>query len=151
MVESHHSLEEVFKGFTGGKSEMTSKEFAKLAKDCGLLCKKYTTTDTDIDFSKVKTKLTKVITFDQFVEALHLAAAKKGSEYDSLVTLIESKGGPTFHGTKTENVKLHDDKTTYTGVYARGGPTNVDTKTGTHDISNLCDRTASDARGIKKK
>lgn len=151
MVESTHSLQEVFKSFTGGKSDMSSKEFAKLAKDCGLLCKKYTTTDTDIDFTKVKTKTSKVINFDQFKDALHLAAAKKGESYDNLVAHIESVGGPTFHGTKTENVKLHDDKSTYTGVYARGGPTNVDIKTGVHDISNLCDRTSADARGVKKK
>ena len=28
--------------------------------------------------------------------------------------------------TKSEKVRLHDDKTTYTGVYAQGGPSTVD-------------------------
>lgn len=35
---------------------------------------------------------------------------------------IESLDGPHFHGTKAQQVKLHDDKSTYTGVYAKGGP-----------------------------
>ena len=30
--------------------------------------------------------------------------------------------------TKADNVRFHDDKSTYTGVYARGGPTNVDSQ-----------------------
>jgi hypothetical protein len=38
-------------------------------------------------------------------------------------------------------------QSTYTGVYARGGPTNVD---GKGDLSELCDRTPADARGVKK-
>jgi len=43
-------------------------------------------------------------------------------------------GGPTFTGTKADHVKFHDDKSLYTGVYARGGPTNVD-KYNIRDIS----------------
>ena len=38
-------------------------------------------------------------------------------------------------------------QSTYTGVYANGGPTNVD---GNGDLSELCDRTPADARGVKK-
>lgn len=37
-----------------------------------------------------------------------------------------SSKGPKFKGTKAQNVKLHDDKSSYTGVYAKGGPSNVD-------------------------
>ncbi len=37
-------------------------------------------------------------------------------------------------------------QSTYTGVYANGGPTNVD---GSGDLSELCDRTPADARGVK--
>ena len=39
---------------------------------------------------------------------------------------IAAAGGPQFAGTKADNVKFHDDKSQYTGVYAQGGPTNVD-------------------------
>ena len=126
--ESQTSLQNVFFTFTGGKPEMGNKEFAKLNKDCKLLDKKYTTTDFDINFAKIKMKTSKVITFDQFVEGLKLAATKKGITYDAVVTLVCQAGGPVYTGTKTDYVKFHDDKTLYTGVYAKGGPTNVDSK-----------------------
>jgi hypothetical protein len=145
------SLQEVFKNFAGGKNEMSTKDFAKLNKECGLLDKKYTTTDVDINFTKVKDKTSKVITFHQFEEALKLAAKKKGISYDELVQNVCKHKGPVFHGTKTDNVKLHDDKSTYTGVYAKGGPSTVDSKSGkVSDISHLCDRTGADVRGVKK-
>jgi hypothetical protein len=35
----------------------------------------------------------------------------------------------------------------YTGVYANGGPTNVD---GNRSLSGLCDRSSADVRGVKK-
>ena len=38
-------------------------------------------------------------------------------------------------------------QSTYTGVYARGGPTNVDPS---KDLSALLDRSPADVRGIKK-
>jgi len=60
-----------------------------------------------------------------------------------------STGGPVFTGTKAEAVKYHDDKSLYTGVYANGGPTNVD-KDNISDISQTCDRSDADVRGIKK-
>jgi hypothetical protein len=60
-------------------------------------------------------------------------------------------GGPVFTGTKTDHVKFHDDKSLYTGVYAQGGPSTVDAGNGQiSDISQLCDRTDADVRGIKK-
>ena len=36
------------------------------------------------------------------------------------------KTSPQFKGTKAEYVKFHDDKSTYTGVYAKGGPERFD-------------------------
>ncbi len=149
--KANANLENVFHSFTAGKAEMGSKEFVKLNKDCKLLDKKYTTTDVDINFAKIKSKTAKVITFDQFVQGLKLAATKKGVDYDTIVSLVCQAGGPTFTGTKADYVKFHDDKNLYTGVYANGGPTNVDTKSGhVSDISQLCDRTNADVRGVKK-
>ena len=39
-------------------------------------------------------------------------------------------------------------QSTYTGVYAQGGPTNVDRSP---DLSNLLDRSSADVRGVKHK
>jgi len=56
-----------------------------------------------------------------------------------------------FTGTKTDKVKFHDDKNLYTGVYAQGGPSTVDAGKGNiSDISQLCDRSDADVRGIKR-
>jgi hypothetical protein len=145
------SLKDVFKSFTGGKPEMESKVYAKLYKETGIIDKKFTVNDADINFSKVKSGKVKTITFDQFEKTLELAAAKKGTTKDALVQKIVSHGGATYAGTKADYVKFHDDKSTYTGVYARGGPTTVDAGRGKiSDISQLCDRTGADVRGVKK-
>jgi hypothetical protein len=145
------SLKDVFKSFTGGKPEMESKAYAKLYKETGIIDKKFTVNDADINFSKVKSGKVKTITFDQFEKTLELAAAKKGTTKDALVQKIVSHGGATYAGTKADYVKFHDDKSTYTGVYARGGPTTVDAGRGKiSDISQLCDRTGADVRGVKK-
>ena len=144
------SLKDVFKSFTGGKPEMESKVYAKLYKETGIIDKKFTVNDADINFSKVKSGKVKTITFDQFEKTLELAAAKKGTTKDALVQKIVSHGGATYAGTKADYVKFHDDKSTYTGVYARGGPTTVDAGRGKiSDISQLCDRTGADVRGVK--
>ena len=150
-MESGHSLQEVFTSFAQGK-EMDGKTFAKLTKDCKLLDKNLTSTDVDIIFAKVKAgPAARKIHFDEFKKALpHLAAKKKVTEAE-LSELICKAGGPQFQGTKADFVKFHDDKSLYTGVYAKGGPTNVDAgRGGISDISQLCDRTGADVRGVKK-
>ncbi len=150
-MESGHSLQDVFTTFAQGK-EMDGKTFAKLTKDCNLLDKKLTSTDVDLTFAKVKDKAARKITFDQFKNAVTQLAAKKGITSEELTKQIVETGGPKFAGTKADFVKFHDDKSLYTGVYAKGGPTNVDAGRGggVSDISQLCDRTAADVRGTKK-
>ena len=63
--------------------------------------------------------------------------------------MLESGGGPVYKATKVESVKYHDDKSLYTGVYAKGGPTTVGGTGGVSDISQLCDRTKANVRGVK--
>jgi len=141
----------IFKSFTGGSSEMDGRQFAKLAKDCKLLDKKLTATDVDLAFAKVKDKAARKINFVQFDHALDTFASKKGVTKNDIIKQIEVSGGPTFQATKAAYNKFHDDKSLYTGVYANGGPSNVDVG-GNGAISNiaqLCDRTASDVRGRK--
>lgn len=60
--------------------------------------------------------------------------------------MVASSNGPILTGTKAEAVKYHDDKSLYTGVYAHGGPSTVDTDK-VADISQLCDRSEADLRG----
>ena len=77
-----------------------------------------------------------------------MIAAKLKIDVETMITKVS--GGPTFKGTVAEANKFHDDKSLYTGVYAQGGPTNVDSNT-IHDLSMLADRSAANVRGSKLK
>jgi hypothetical protein len=61
---------------------------------------------------------------------------------------LAGAGGPRFAAGVTDApfVKFHDDKATFTGVHARGGPTCVD---GPRTLSALCDRAKkANVRGV---
>ena len=115
-------LETVFAEFTLGQKEIDGKTFAKLAKDCHVINKVCTTTDIDLIFAKVKNHAARKINFLQFTEAIELCAEKRKEDVDTLIFSILAAGGPVFYGTKAEAVPLNDDKSLYTGVYAKGGP-----------------------------
>ena len=144
-------LESVFRAFTNGVHDMDGRQFAKVMKDCKLIDKKLTATDVDLIFAKSKDKAARRITFRQFDHALDHVAQKKGLLKSEVMKQIEMSGGPSFQGTKTDYVKFHDDKSLYTGVYANGGPSNVDAGRGPTitSIAQLCDRSACDVRGRK--
>ena len=146
-------LKSIFQSFANGKSEMESKQFSKLVKECKLIDKKFTNNDVDIVFAKVKVKGLKTITFADFEKALGEIAKKKGTTKDAIAATIQSHGAATYKGTKADYVKFHDDKNLYTGVYARGGPSTVDAGRGgmVSDISQTCNRSAADVRGVCKK
>lgn len=67
---------------------------------------------------------------------------------NDVLAKVASSKGPILRGTKTEKVALHDDKSLYTGVYAKGGPTNFE-KDKYHGLDGLLDRTEADVRGRK--
>lgn len=145
-------IKAAFDKFATKKDQMTGKDFLKFAKDTKILKKNVVTSvDCDIIFSKVKTRGKRTITVAQFVEGCKELAKKRKEDYGAMMTRAVAAGGPKFKGTKADYVKFHDDKTTYTGVYAKGGPTNVDAGVGkVSDISQLCDRTSANVRGVKK-
>lgn len=127
---------------------MDGKVFAKFAVDCKVVSKECTKTDVDLTFARVKDKGQRKINYEQFLQGVAYLAGKRGESMPDLEDRILSSGGKTLTGTKAENVALHDDKTLYTGVYANGGPSNVDTGRGRiDDISSLCDRGPADVRG----
>ncbi len=150
-MESSNDLKDLFLAFTNGSYDMDGRQFAKLAKDCQLLDKKLTSTDVDLIFAKVKDRSVRKIIFYQFELAIDQIAQKKKISKDDVLKLLRKSNGPTFQATKAAYNKFHDDKSLYTGVYANGGPSNVDVG-GTGSISSiaqLCDRTSSDIRGRK--
>lgn len=128
---------------------MDGKVFAKLCKDCKVITKDCSSTDVDLTFAKVKDKAARKISFEQFLQAIELLAAKRKETSMALQEKMCSQGGPKYSGTKAEAVKFHDDKSLYTGVYANGGPSNVGGTGGISDISQLCDRSSANVRGSK--
>ncbi|XP_041036832.1 tubulin polymerization-promoting protein family member 3-like [Carcharodon carcharias] len=103
-------LEESFRRFaihgdtkaTG--QDMTGKNFAKLCKDCKVIDGKAVTgTDVDIVFTKVKAKAARVITFEEFQQALKELAKKRfkelpeGESQEAVYALVAGKE-PTLVG-----------------------------------------------------
>lgn len=145
-------MEKAFLIYTKNAPEMDSRTFVKILKDSNLLNKKLTAVDVDITFAKVKTKGSKRITYDQFVEAIKCLVEKHNLNYDEFVNKLcnEASNGPILYGTKTENVRFYDDKSSYTGVHKQGGPTIIDkNKTQFSDLSEIVDRSEYDVRGVK--
>jgi hypothetical protein len=123
-----------------------------LAKQCKLTSKKVTTTDLDIWFSGTKTKGKKTITFAQFKTILANIAKKSGVDAKQVQQKVIKSGGPgSGKVTKTDNVRFHDDKSTYTGVHTKGGPDTKDTSGRTRGVGGLLDRSKADVRGRKIK
>mmetsp|Transcript_31841 Transcript_31841/g.75605 ORF Transcript_31841/g.75605 Transcript_31841/m.75605 type:complete len:647 (+) Transcript_31841:394-2334(+) len=107
--------------------EMENKQFVKLVKDAGLTGGELNVTRLDIIFSKVKAKGRRKINFPGFERALAMLAGERRLALSQIYNSIVSTAGPQLnHVTTPEFVKYHDDKNTYTGVYARGGPSNTD-------------------------
>lgn len=163
------SLESAYSAFTGGKGDMDSRTFGKLCKETGLLDKKMTMTDCDLIFTKCKGKGAKRLCFSEFEEAMKEVAKRKGIPVEDVIAKVAASEGPTFTGTKMEDVRFYDDKSTFTGVHAHGGPSTVDkpnTKfnstfsnptpnAGTGGgsaitLDQMCDRSAPDVRGVNK-
>ncbi|XP_031145339.1 tubulin polymerization-promoting protein family member 2 [Sander lucioperca] len=107
--------------------EMNGKNFAKLCKDCNIIDgKNVTTTDVDIVFSKVKAKSARVITFEQFNQALIELAPKrfkgksKEESLQQLYGLIVGKEPTNVGVTKVAKAAAVDrltDTTKYTGAH----------------------------------
>ncbi|PHJ21342.1 p25-alpha family [Cystoisospora suis] len=143
-----------FQAYTKGTGEMDGRTFVKILKDTKVLDSKVmTAVDADLIFAKVKPKNSKKIGFSEFEAALkHVAEKKKISlEELSKQIAVEGEEGPILYGTKPDEVRFHDDKSTYTGVHKMGGPTTVDEgRVQFNDLSNFCDRSDYDIRGVKK-
>ena len=122
-----------------------------------MINKTCTKTEVDLIFTRAKPKGLRKLDWRCFTDACAMLAEKRFSKtwreegreaaVRKLYELIAASAGPQANATKSDFVKFHDDKSTYTGVYARGGPTNVDNVI---TLSNLLDRSEADARGIKK-
>mmetsp|Transcript_52828 Transcript_52828/g.123592 ORF Transcript_52828/g.123592 Transcript_52828/m.123592 type:complete len:978 (-) Transcript_52828:141-3074(-) len=114
--------QQTFGKFCKEGQDMDGKSFAKLCRDCHLLDKQCTTTDTDLIFAKVLSKGQRRINPDQFCTALRLVAEKKGLDTESVLAYLDQSEGPVIRSTKASAVRFHDDSSLYTGTHRYGGP-----------------------------
>lgn len=145
------ALDKTFALYTNNGPDMNGRTFVKVFQDSNLLGKDLSSQELDIIFSKIKTKGSLKINLQQFRDGVRLAAEKKKSDVSAVCGILGASTGPKLNGTKAQNVKLHDDKETYTGVYARGGPTTVDKGNNkVVDLSELTNRKEANVRGINR-
>jgi hypothetical protein len=119
-------LAKAFTSYAGVNGDMDGKTFVKLCKDCRLFNRKFTQTDADLAFAKIVTKGQRRISMQQFEALLAKVAGMNGMDYDIVCARVGGHAsGPVLLGTKTEAVRFHDDKSTYTGTHVFGGPASV--------------------------
>jgi hypothetical protein len=119
--------------------EMDSKQFLKLCKDSNLATTPATFVAVDLCFAKAKARGARRLKFADFLVALALVAQEKKCAEAQVLAQVAACTGPRRNSTTTpEFTRLHDNKETYTGVYARGGPKTVDS--GVPDLAKLLSR-----------
>lgn len=85
---------------------------------------------------------TKRMSFGRFKAALDECAAARGVD-SAMMRDVIANCQPELRGTVAAPIKWHDDRSTYTGVHAQGGPSTVDKRLGLQD---LVDRTSHEKR-----
>ena len=134
---------------------MDGRSFVKFFKRRKIVDENCTRTDADLIFAKVKPCGSHTIVFQGFITCLNEVAKRKNVRFEKLIDHILStvQGPKLSHVSRAENVRFHDDKSQYTGVYRHGGPTNIgaggDGEAVT--LASLADRSAYDVRGRKIK
>jgi len=131
--DKNAQLEQLFLKFCTN-SEIDSKGFVKLLKDCKVINKTFTTIDSDLIFQKTKAIATapgagsyssgvvhgKRINFQTFYNiTIPLIATKKNIEIANLIEIFLKCDGPSYNGvTVADYNRFHDDQNTYTGASA---------------------------------
>ena len=123
-----------------GSGGIDGAKFLKFCKDSKLISpsSKFRKEDVDIVFAKYKESGQRHLSKSRFNDALQDIAQRKKMSFDELVDFITSNTpsaqGCTSVTTAMPN-RLHDDTSSYTGVYKAGGPTMVDKNH--RDLSHL--------------
>lgn len=148
-----------FLAFTNGRHEMAQKEWVRLCTNIGLVGggTQLTVTDMDLIFTKAKTQRARKLSLPEFELALVACAKRARVAPLKIFTRVVETDGPVFV-TKVKPTsnrgpeRFFYDKSQYTGVHVHGGPTVVDAGRGglVADISQLCDRSKADSRGVKE-
>jgi p25-alpha len=94
-------------------------------------------------------QVTKRMTFQQFSAALDACAAAHGVPAADAAAAVAA-AEPRVSGTVAGQVKWHDDRGTYTGVYAHGGPAVVQKGGEQMRLEEMVDRCAAEKRAGRR-
>lgn len=108
-------VETTFKAFDRDGNGLDNREFVKMCEDCGLMDQDLARGELDVIFSLMKNKR---IDFGMFRSCLYRVADKKRTNIILIQQQVASCEGPKLKATKADDVRLHDDKSTYTGTHA---------------------------------
>merc|ERR1719188_1580177 len=111
-------VEPTFRAFCGSRQDLDGRSFSKLCRDCHLVDRGFAATDADLVFAKVVPSGQRRMDLARFEAALRLIADRKAVDEHAVRQAVAGSSGPTLHCTKTEPVRFHDDKSTYTGTHA---------------------------------
>jgi len=113
----------VFDAYQGNDEKFESRDLQKLCVDCLLFDRKFKRTDVDVIFVASKARDKKTINFEAFKDCIRGIAKKKNCSVISLQAVVAAREdvGVQINATQADAVRFHDDKSTYTGMHARGG------------------------------
>lgn len=95
---------------------LSNREFVKLCEDCQIIDdERFLKGDADVIFAKLKRQK---LDWDSFQEAVTAVAMKKRQQLEDIMSQIAECEGPITRCTLPDEVRLHDDKSCYTGVHA---------------------------------
>lgn len=136
-ISVERSMRDTFEAFAAfGSSGRSSKHhdmhdghfldgfrFSKLCKDSNIITSRENQKEhADIAFSKCVPANSKKMDFDHFLVAVTRLSVAVRLSLSEVYKRVATCPGPSSTCTKASYVKLHDDKTLFTGIYARGGP-----------------------------
>ncbi|KAL4441547.1 hypothetical protein ABPG77_002051 [Micractinium sp. CCAP 211/92] len=128
-----------------GELTLDSAQYAKLCREAKLLGRGLTATRADLTFTAaVGAKGARRMSFQAFVGSLPRLAEARGCERGEVVRRLLACEGPTLsRATTPDAVPLFDDKSNFSGVAGRGGPSTLDK--GRVTLEGLCDRSGRSA------
>jgi len=111
----------LFEGFSsfgrGFPDEMDHTRCVKFCRDCNLVCTNLQSQDVEILFAKFRRKEDRKLRYPEFRMKLIPAIAERlNVSVSDVVRLCLTSKGPRLLATRPDDVPLHDDKRTYTGL-----------------------------------
>ena len=131
----------------GAGAGLDAARFAKLVREAGLLGRGLPPADVDLVFQSVVPKGARRLASSSFVDALAAVAARRSLALADVAASVLAVDRPKAAGVASPAyVRLHDDASTHTGVYGRGGPSTADAAPAS--LEAVVDRRApADVRG----